>query len=76
MANDTLITRPNLQKACDYAGGQTALAELIGESQKLVWHLLHRANSIKADVALKISRATNVPIEDIIADFSSESEAA
>lgn len=70
MENKTLIKRPNLQRACDAVGGQTALAELIGEDQKLIWHLLNRAKSIKAGVALKISKATNVSFEDIVADFS------
>lgn len=70
MENETLKKRLNLQRACDAVGGQTALAELIGENQKLIWHLLNRAKSIKLDVALKISKATNVSLEDIVADFA------
>ena len=75
MDNMQLIKRPNLNRACDEAGGQTALATKIGESQKLIWHLLNRAGSIKANVALKISDATGIPFADIVSDFSNSPEA-
>lgn len=69
-------SKPSLERACKIAGGQEKLGDLIGESQQFISHLMRRAKSIKAGVALRIAKETGVPFEEIIRDFDPESEAA
>ena len=69
-------TRKNLELACKNAGGQTKLGEAIGKDQGFIWHLLNRANTIKAGVALKVSDVSGIPFEDIVSDFEDASEPA
>lgn len=66
---------PGFWRAVFSAGSQIKLANLIGVDAVSISKYRNGA-PIPPDVALKISSATDVPIEDIIADFSSASEAA
>lgn len=46
-----------LLRAVNYAGGQAALARLIGTSQGHVWNWLHREGRVPAEYVLKIEAA-------------------
>ena len=50
--------KQNIQKAIDIAGGQTALAKLVGVQQPHVWNWLNRDARLPLERALAIERAT------------------
>jgi DNA-binding transcriptional regulator YdaS (Cro superfamily) len=52
------MQREKLQEAIDWAGGQSALARLIGVQQPHVWNWLNRDNKLPLERALAIERAT------------------
>lgn len=47
-----------LQRAIDIAGGQSALARLLGKKQGHVWHWLHQVQRLSPEIAIAIERAT------------------
>jgi DNA-binding transcriptional regulator YdaS (Cro superfamily) len=54
-------TETPLQRAVHVAGGQTALANLIGRKQAHVWNWLNVTDRIPAEAAVDIEVATGVP---------------
>ena len=50
-----------LKRACDVAGGQKPLAELIGTTQSQVWYWLERSKKgVPAEFVIPIEKATGV----------------
>lgn len=66
-----------IEKAVERAGGQKALAVMIGTSQSHVWNWINRDCRVTAEFVLPIERATGIsrhelrpdiyPVEDSIA---------
>ncbi len=57
-----------LERAIAVAGGQSALARLIGKSQGHVWHWLKVAKRVPAEAVLSIEGATGVPRHELRPD--------
>jgi TorA maturation chaperone TorD/DNA-binding transcriptional regulator YdaS (Cro superfamily) len=57
-----------LERAIAAAGGQSALARLIGKSQGHVWHWLKVAKRVPAEAVLAIEEATGVPRHELRPD--------
>jgi TorA maturation chaperone TorD len=57
-----------LERAIAAAGGQSALARLIGKSQGHVWHWLKVAKRVPAEAVLAIETATGVPRHELRPD--------
>lgn len=55
--------------AIEKAGGQTALAKLIGAKQQNVWTWLHRDGKASAAYVAKISEKTGVPCHQLRPDI-------
>ena len=58
-----------LKKAIKLAGGQTALAEMIGVTQSHVWAWLNRNKRVPAAHVLKIEKATGVSRHELRPDI-------
>ena len=66
-----------LKRACDVAGGQERLDELIGTRQSLVWYWLNRSKKgVAAEFVLPIERATGVSRTELRPDLFDESARA
>jgi DNA-binding transcriptional regulator YdaS (Cro superfamily) len=64
------MSKKALEKACDKAGGQAPLAELIGTTQSQIWYWLNRATKgVPAEFAIKIEEKTGVPRYDLRPDI-------
>jgi plasmid maintenance system antidote protein VapI len=56
-----------IEKAIGIAGSQMKLAELMGVSQTAIHKLLtHKSKGMRLNTAVQLSKATGIPIEDII----------
>jgi DNA-binding transcriptional regulator YdaS (Cro superfamily) len=65
-----MTTWESLERACELAGGQKALAEAIGTGQSQVWYWLKRSKKgVPAEFVLKIEQATGVPRHEIRPDI-------
>ena len=51
-------SKQSIQQAVEIAGGQTALAKMVGVSQPHIWNWLNRDNKLPLERALAIERAT------------------
>lgn len=59
-----------LERACELAGGQKALADRIGKSQSQVWYWLRRSKKgVPAEFVLPIEEATGVPRSELRSDL-------
>lgn len=59
-----------LRRACEAAGGQKPLADLIGTTQSQVWYWLTRSKrGVPAEFAPKIEAATGVPRSELRPDL-------
>ena len=58
-----------LRRAVDIAGGQTALARLIGKKQGHVWWWLNKKTLLPPEIALRIEAATGVPRHELRKDL-------
>lgn len=73
--------KTHLKRAVDHAGGQSALAELIGRKQQYISFLLRDdekgAKNIKADIAMLVEAATegHVTKHDLRPDIFGEQAA-
>jgi len=66
-----------LKRACDIAGGQKPLADLIGTTQSQVWYWLTRSKrGVPAEVAPLIEEATGVLRSELRPDLWPEPERA
>lgn len=72
-----------LEKAIDHCGGQAALGRAMGDkSQQYVWHMLNVRQTITAEDALAIHKATDGVVSkhrlrpDIFGDLSPQGEVA
>lgn len=62
-------SRAALQEAVDIAGGQAALARLIGKRQNHIWNWLNRDQKVPAEVCRPIETATGVLAADLRPDI-------
>lgn len=59
-----------LKRACDAAGGQKPLADLIGTTQSQVWYWLTRSKrGVPAEFVLPIERETGVSRSELRPDL-------
>lgn len=59
-----------LKRACDSAGGQKPLAELIGTTQSQVWYWLERSKKgVPGEFVIPIEKATGVPRHELRPDL-------
>lgn len=59
-----------LRRACEVAGGQKPLADLIGTTQSQVWYWLERAKKgVPAEFVLSIEDKTGIPRYDLRPDL-------
>lgn len=59
-----------LDRACNLAGGQKALADKIGTSQSQVWYWLAKSKKgAAAEYVLQIEQATGVPRHELRPDI-------
>ena len=58
-----------LKEAIRIAGGQTALARLIGVQQGHIWNWLNRNKKVPASMVLKIEKAVGVSKHDLRPDI-------
>ena len=59
-----------LRRACEVAGGQKPLADLIKTTQSQVWYWLERSkNGVSAEFVIPIERATGVPRSELRPDI-------
>lgn len=65
-----------LASAIDKAGGQAALARLIGVSQPSVWHWVHKARRVPAEFVLAVEEATGVSRHELRPDIYPVQDAA
>lgn len=71
VAND-VMANDSLKRACEIAGGQKPLAELIGTTQSQVWYWLERSKKgVPAEYALKIEEKTGVQRHELRPDIFS-----
>lgn len=64
------MSRDALLKACDDAGGQSALAERIGVRQSTFWHWLRKSKrGIPGEYVLKVERITGISRHDLRPDL-------
>lgn len=64
------MSRKALRRACEIAGGQKPLADLIGTTQSQVWYWLERSKrGVPAEFVLSIERKTGVPRTDLRPDL-------
>lgn len=61
-----------LEKAIQKAGGQTALAELIGRSPQRINNWLRRGGKVPAEECPDIERATGISCEELRPDLSAK----
>lgn len=60
----------SLKRACEIAGGQKPLADLIGTTQSQVWYWLTRSKKgVPAEYVLAIETATGVSREELRPDL-------
>lgn len=66
-----------LQRACELAGGQKALADKVDTTQSQVWYWLNRAKKgVPGEFALRIEKAVGVPRSELRPDLYPPSEVA
>lgn len=59
-----------LQRACEAAGGQKALADRINTSQSQIWYWLKRSKKgVPGEFVLPIEQATGVPRHELRPDI-------
>lgn len=64
------MSREALKRACERAGGQKALADLIGTTQSQVWYWLERSKrGVPAEFALPIERETGISRAELRPDL-------
>ena len=69
------MTKSAIQRAVDQAGGQAALARLIGTSQQLVFYWVKQRRAA-AEHVLKIEEATGISRHDLRPDIYPREDAA
>lgn len=66
-----------MKRACDIAGGQSALAKKLGVRQSHVWHWVHRSkNGVPAEFAPAVEKITGVPRHELRPDVFERSVSA
>ena len=71
------MARKALEKACNLAGGQKPLADLIHTTQSQVWYWLRRSkHGVPAEFVLSIERVTGVSRHELRPDLYPPLEAA
>ena len=69
------MTNEALRKACEAAGGQKPLAELIGTTQSQVWYWLERSKKgVPGEFVISIETATGVPRHELRPDLYPEAQ--
>ena len=58
-----------LESAIEFAGSQTALAQVCGVKQTTVWQWLHRMKRMPAEYVLRAESATGVSRHDLRPDI-------
>lgn len=64
-----MSTKNALKKAIKIAGGQSALARLIGVQQEHVWYWLHKSGKVSPIQVIPIEKATGVSRHDLRPDI-------
>jgi len=66
-----------LERAVALAGGQAALARLVGVRQPHIWNWLHRNGRVPAERVIAVEAATGVPRHELRPDiYPPENQAA
>ena len=64
------MTNEALRKACEAAGGQKPLADLIGTTQSQVWYWLERSKrGLPGEFVLPVERVTGVSRHELRPDL-------